>query len=142
MLSTVQIAIIILVVVNILATIYFNYHRQEDYARQPNYQIESNFPDWRAGSTLSQNVNLTLQNVYKKGGGKAQEWNDNKMGGYSPTQYIGKVMNPLTQPLITIDDYGRKNTNTWGVCVNAACPAECGPKGSYLKCKTCLQARC
>lgn len=141
MLSKFEIAIIVLLVVNVLATIYFNYRMQEDYA---NYSRENNAlqcNDSRGRPLqLHQCVNSTLQNQYNQPGLKKGDWDDRRMGG-APSSVIGyRAPWPLWEPLKVINSAGKVQENRWGMCVQQRCAGPCAQ--GQGPCKNCVDKNC
>ena len=141
MLSKFEIAIIVLLVVNVLATIYFNYRSQEDYAaRQINWRPEYDQVSsvhCNGKGTTEQCIKSTLQAQYKSDSGRT-DWKNHGAASDNATidNTIARAANILTTPL----RFGKDGSNSWGMCVNANCKI-CGP-GSYKDCRTCLSNKC
>ncbi len=141
MLSKFEIAIIVLLVVNVLATIYFNYSSQEDYANysRVNNALQCNDSRGRA-VPLHQCVNSTLQNLYNQPGLSKSDWDPKRMGG-TPSQVIGwRAPWPLWSPLNVTDSYGKVRENKWGMCVQQRCSTPCSQ--GQGPCKKCVDANC
>jgi len=137
MLSKFEIAIIVLLVANILVTIYVKYRRQEDYKnnafRDENNALSSSACNGKSATDIC--VRTSLQDMYNYNPGRKQEWRNN--GGPSNITNSISGQNVLNSPLV----FG-KGRNTWGMCVNSSCRNECGKGGSYSKCYSCLQKNC
>ena len=140
MLSKFEIAIIVLLVVNVLATIYFNYRSQEDYARQaiwrPEYDQVSSVHCNGKGTT-EQCIKSTLQNMYKTDNGRSH-WKNS--GAASDNSTIDTTIKNAKNILTTPFRFGKNGSNSWGICVNTNCKM-CGP-GTYNSCRTCLSNNC